>query len=89
MSQLSRVLRDAAISGLCFALLLAALVSIDPRVRARVGQLADNGPDGWTAHAQIAIEGVAVTLADLSLSHAPHVLFAAVGALLVLAMLRS
>jgi hypothetical protein len=84
---------DALLSAAALVVLLAALVSIDERVREHVWDL--TRPESMEAAVQD-LGGQARTTAavlaeaakDQSIEHAPLVIFAVAGSALVLAMLR-
>lgn len=92
-SDVRRVLGDAMLSAAALVLLLAALVSIDERVREHVLSL--TRPDAMSAtvqnmsgHARTTVAVLAEAAKDQSIEHAPLVIFAVAGSALVLAMLR-
>jgi hypothetical protein len=89
----ARRLRDGLLSALCFGGVMAVLVAYDPRVRARVSELAgvtDTGSVPPLADRLSMLADVIWTAArDQSIEHAPLVVFAAAAALLLFFMLRT
>ncbi|HXH07557.1 MAG TPA: hypothetical protein VNI83_13325 [Vicinamibacterales bacterium] len=89
----ARRLRDGLLSLLCFGGVMAALVAYDPRVRARVAELA--GTADTTSVPPLAdrlsmlASVIWTAVRDQSLEHAPLVLFAVAGAVLLFFMLRT
>lgn len=84
-------LRQAVISTLIFGGVLLALVSIDPRVRERMTDVLASG-DGlapWSARAADLGYAVTETVRHQSIENAPLVIFATVGAILFVFMLRT
>jgi hypothetical protein len=89
-----RALNDAAISGLALVVLLLALVSVDDRVRGRVGAILGMRPNSAElVGAGKEVSGVVAVVFDAvkdqSVAHAPLVIFAMVAMVLVLFMLRT
>ena len=88
-----RGVRETATSALSFGIVLAALVSFDPRVRARFWSVWGDPSGGALAPMsdRIGDLGSAILAAAQSqgLDNAPVLIFAVVGAALVVFMLRS
>ena len=83
--------REVIVSPAIFAAILFALVSVDDRVRDRFSNLVSPG-DGlapWGARLAELGDALATALRHQSLENAPLLVFAAVGATLVLFMFRS
>lgn len=88
-----RGVRETATSALSFSIVLAALVSFDPRVRVRfwnvigdpgsgmVAPVSDRLGDLWSA--------IWMAARDQSMDNAPFLIFAVVGVACVVFMLRS
>ena len=88
---MTRGIRQAATSGAVFGIILLALVSIDARVRERVGDLVSGG-DGLTPWADRASElgsALADAIRNQSIENAPLLVFAVVGAVLFVFMVRT
>lgn len=90
---LRRVIGDTLISVSALLILLAALVSIDDRVRERVSGLmrADAAPAelrNVTHTVSSTASVIFVAAKDQSIEHAPLVIFCVAGTALVLSMLR-
>lgn len=88
-----RGVRESATSALSFSIVLAALVSIDPRVRERFWSLFEN-PSGEAlsplGHRLGDLGGVLLAAArDQSIENAPLLIFSVVGVVLVAFMLRT
>jgi hypothetical protein len=82
--------RQAIISAVVFGALLAMLVSIDPRVRDRFSGLMSRGGVSSMGDRATDLGGVLLSAArHQSIENAPLVVFAAVGAVLVLFMFRT
>jgi len=84
-------IRDGAISAAVFGVVLFALVSADPRVRDHVSDLFGNGGVIGPLGERASDLGAALWLAlrDQSIDNAPMLVFATVGAVLTLFMLKS
>ena len=89
--QIKFSLRQAVLSSLIFAGVLFALASVDARVRERVFELASGG-DGVTPWGdRLSDVGSALTTAvrHQSIENAPLLIFATVGAVLFVFMVRT
>lgn len=88
---MNRKLRQALFSGVVFIAILVALVSIDDRVQERFNELFMSG-DGLTPWGDRAgdLGGALMTaLRHQSIENAPLLVFAAVGAVLFVFMVRT
>ena len=89
--QIKLSLRQTVLSSLIFCGVLLALASVDARVRERVGDVV-SGSDGLTPWGdRIGDLGEALTSAirHQSIDNAPMLVFAAVGAVLFVFMIRT
>ena len=88
--QIKLSLRQAVMSSLIFGGVLLALTVVDARVRERVGDVVA-GRDGTLWGDRIASLGEALTTAirHQSIENAPLLIFAAVGAVLFVFMVRT
>jgi hypothetical protein len=89
--QIKLSLRQAALSSLIFGGVLLALASVDARVRERVGDVV-SGSDGLSPWGdRVGDLGHALTSAirHQSIENAPLLVFAAVGAVLFVFMVRT
>ena len=89
--QIKLSLRQAALSSLIFGGVLLALASVDARVRERVGEVV-SGSDGLTPWGdRIGDLGGALMMSirHQSIENAPLLVFAAVGAVLFVFMVRT
>jgi hypothetical protein len=88
-----RGLREGATSALGLSIVVAALVSIDPRVRERFWSLFDNPSGGSLSPLGDRLGdlgGVLLAAArDQSIENAPLLIFSVVGVMLVVFMLRT
>jgi len=84
-------IRQALASSAVFAAIVLALVSVDPRVRDRFNELlAGTGDVGsWSDRAAFLGDAVLTAARQQSLENAPFVIFATVGAVLFLFMVRT
>ena len=84
-------IRDGAISAAVFAVVLFALVSADPRVHDHVSDLLGNGTaiGPWGDRASDLGSALWMAVKDQSIDNAPMLVFATVGAVLTLFMLKS
>ena len=85
-------LRQTVLSGLVFCGILAALVSVDPRVRDRMTELVGGGGDplaSWSSRATQLVDALGTALRHQSIENAPLLVFATVGAVLFLFMVRT
>ena len=82
--------RDAALSAVVFGAILFALVSVDPRVKTHLSDsLRTTTPSSVTDRAGDIGNALWRTARDKSMDSAPVLVFAAVGAVLTVVMLRS
>jgi glucose uptake protein GlcU len=83
-------IREGAVSAIVFSAILFALISIDPRVKTQVTESLRNG-NAWSWGDRVGEIGSALMTAarDQSLDNAPLLVFATVGAVLTVFMLRS
>jgi hypothetical protein len=84
-------LRQAIISAAVFGLLFLALVSVDDRVHERFTDLfgQGNGPSTW-GHRAVDLGGALISaVRHQSIENAPLVIFATVGAILFLFMVKT
>jgi len=83
-------IRETAISGIVFVLVLFGLVSIDPRVRDRVTELfLSGGVTPWGDRVGDLAGALWSALRTQSIENAPVLVFVTVGTVLTLFMLRS
>jgi hypothetical protein len=84
-------LRQTAISGGVFALLLLALISLDERVRERATELASNAGHvtSWGDRVSMFTDAFVDAAQYQSIENAPLLIFATVGAVLFLFMVRT
>lgn len=88
---MNRRLRQALASGAVFVAILAALVSVDDRVQERFTELLSGG-DGlspWGDRAGDLVTALTSALKYQSIENAPLLVFAAVGAMLFVFMVRA
>ena len=85
--------RDLAGWAAGLVVVLVTLVALDQRVGQRFSQAFSGNPteqvSTWADHLQVLGEAVLIALKDQSIDHAPWLVFTAVGALLVLFMVRT
>ena len=89
--QIKLSLRQAVLSSLIFGGVLLALASVDARVRERVGDVL-SGSDGlspWGDRLSDLGSALAMAIRHQSLENAPLLVFAAVGAVLFVFMVRT
>ena len=89
--QIKLSLRQAVLSALIFGGVLVALASVDARVRERVSELASGG-DGitpWGDRLSDVGSALSSAIRYQSIENAPLVVFAAVGAVLFVFMVRT
>jgi hypothetical protein len=84
-------IQQALASSAVFALVILALVSVDERVRDRVSELASGGDDlgSWGDRASYLGDAMMTAARHQSIENAPLVVFATVGAVLFLFMVRT
>lgn len=89
--QIKLGLRQTAFSGMVFCAMLLALVSVDARVRERVSELATggNGLSGWGSRLTELGDALSTAVRHQSIENAPLLIFATVGAVLFLFMVRT
>jgi len=83
--------RQAIVSAAVFATVLMALVSIDDRVRDRFAQLVSgsNGMSSWSTRLGELASALITAAKYQSIDNAPLLIFAVVGAVLVVFMVRT
>ena len=89
--QIKLSLRQTGLSLLVFCGVLLALVSVDARVRERVGDVVTGG-DGitsWGDRVGDLVEALATAVRYQSIENAPLLVFATVGAVLFLFMVKA
>lgn len=88
---MKRKIRQSALSLAVFAIILAGLVSVDPRVRDRFANLLAGGEDlaPWGDRLADLGQTLLVALQQQSIENAPLLIFATVGAVLFLFMVRT
>jgi hypothetical protein len=83
-------IRDGAITGIVFAIVLFGLISIDPRVHDRVSELFLSGSvTPWGDRVGDLFNALWAAARAQSLDNAPVLVFVTVGTLLTVFMLRS
>jgi hypothetical protein len=83
-------MREGALSGIVFAVILTALVSVDGRVRDRMTDLLGSGSvTPWGDRVSDLAGALWMAAKDQSLDNAPLLVFATVGTVLTVFMLRS
>ena len=84
-------MREGAISAGVFGALMFALVSVDPRVRDHVSELLGSGASvaPWTSRFAELADALWAAARSQSIENAPLLVFATVGAVLTLFMLKS
>ena len=86
---MNRGLRQALTTASAFAIVVAALIAVDDRVRQRFAELFSGGISSWTARLTDLGEAVMSALRNQSIENAPLLIFAAAGAVLFVFMVRS
>jgi hypothetical protein len=83
--------QQALASSAVFAIVILVLVSIDPRVRERFSELVSSADtvSSWTDRASFLGDAVLSAVQHQSIENAPLVVFATVGAVLFLFMVRT
>jgi hypothetical protein len=84
-------IQQALASSAVFVLVLMGLVSFDQRVRDRFDEFVSGGPDvgTWTERATYLGDALLTAAKHQSIENAPLVVFATVGAVLFLFMVRT
>lgn len=83
-------IRDGAISGIVFAVVLFGLVSVDPRVHERVTDLlASGGVTPWGDRVGDLVNALWAAARTQSIDNAPVLVFVTVGTVLTLFMVKS
>ena len=84
-------LRQTAISGGVFAMLLLTLISLDDRVRERATELVSGAGNvtSWDNRVSMFTDALADAARYQSIENAPLLIFATVGAVLFLFMVRT
>lgn len=81
--------REGAVSAAVFGAVLFALISVDPRVRDHVSDLFGGGVGPWGSRLGDLGSALWMAARTQSLDNAPLLVFATVGAVLTVFMLRS
>jgi hypothetical protein len=81
--------REGALSAVVFSGVMFALLSVDPRVRDHLSDLFGGGASPWTSRLGSLGDALWTAARSQSIDNAPMVVFAAVGVVLTLFMLRS
>ena len=83
--------QQAIASSAVFALIIVALVSVDERVRERFTELVSGGQGlgSWADRASFLGDAIVGAVQHQSIENAPMVVFATVGAVLFLFMVRT
>lgn len=82
-------IRDGTISATVFGIVLMALVSVDQRVHERVADLFGGGVAPWSVRLDDLGSALWAAVRAQSLENEPLLVFATVGAVLTLFMLKS
>ena len=84
-------LRQTAISGGVFTLLLLALISLDERVHERASELVSTAGNvtSWTGRVSMFTDALVDAARYQSIENAPLLIFATVGVVLFLFMIRT
>ncbi len=84
---------EAIASAVCLCAIVGSLVAVDPRVHDRVEafvvQASSQGAGSWGERGQALVSAVVQAARDRTLDQAPLLVFAAVGAALLIFMLRT
>jgi hypothetical protein len=86
---MGRGLQQALISAAVLAIVIAALISVDDQVRERFQMLFAGGVSPWAARASDLGHALMSALRHQSIENAPLLIFAAVGAVLFVFMVRA
>jgi hypothetical protein len=81
--------RETAVSVFCFAAVVGALFFLDPRVRVQMESFMDGGISPWRHRATSLANTLFMSLRDQSMENGTWLLFAVVGVLLFLFMLKT
>jgi hypothetical protein len=81
--------REGVLSATVFSALFCALVSVDPRVRDHLSDLFNGGASPWSSRLGELGDALWTAARAQSIDSAPMVVFATVGVVLTLFMLRS
>jgi hypothetical protein len=81
--------REGALSAAVFSGVVFALLSVDPRVRDHIADLFRGGASPWSSRLGELGDALWTAARFQSLDNAPMLVFAAVGAVLTVIMLRS
>lgn len=81
--------REGALSVAVFSGVMFALLSVDPRVRDHMSDLFSGGASPWTSRLGDLGDALWTAARSQSLDNAPMLVFAAVGAVLTVFLLRS
>lgn len=83
-------IRETAVSGIVFAVVMFGLISVDPRVHDRVTDLLQSGGmTPWGDRLGDLIGALWATVRTQSIENAPALIFVTVGTVLTMFMLRS
>ncbi len=84
---------EAVASAVCLVAIVGSLVAIDPRVHERVqafvAQASSQTAASWGERGQLLVAAVVQAARDRTIDQAPLLVFAAVGAALLIFMLRT
>jgi hypothetical protein len=81
--------REGALSAVVFSGVMFALLSVDPRVRDHMSDLFRGGASPWGSRLGELGDALWTAARSQSIDNAPMLVFAAVGAVLTVIMLRS
>jgi hypothetical protein len=81
--------REGALSAVVFSAVMFALLSVDPRVRDHMADLFRGGAGPWTSRLGELGDALWTAARSQSIDNAPMLVFAAVGAVLTVFLLRS
>ena len=87
--QIKLSLRQWALSALVFGGVLFALASVDARVREKVGDVLSGADVSWGNRITEVGDAVVTAIRHQSIDNAPVMMFAVVGAVLFLFMIRT
>jgi hypothetical protein len=86
---MKRGLQQILISGAVFAIVVAALISVDDQVQSRFRQLLEGGVSPWGDRAGDLGGALVSAIRHQSIENGPLLVFAAAGAILFVFMVRS